>query len=175
MWAVPWVLCFLLDDTDDDIRLPFGTPIFVFTNYFLFARIWLLMNVLHYSIWYARNVLHLSISAWVEFTLDKAEISLMKISTLTIVLLIYLKTNSFVGPLELSSHARNSISTPLENLIFIIIIIILDHCFLCEGCGDTCHGSTLTSWYVDNYQPTCPTNRVVSTVQAKHFFGFNFK
>ena len=175
MWAVPWVICFLLEATDDDTRLPFGTPIFVFTNSVIFARIWMLMNVLHSYIWYAKNVLHLSISAWVGFPSKRDEIYLMKISTLNICLLRSLKTNSVVGPSELSSHTRKSISIPSENLIDIIIIIILDHYFLCEGWGDTRRGSTLTSRYVDTYQPTCPTNLVVGTVQATNSGWIQFQ
>ena len=141
----------------------------------VFSIIWLFTNVLHSPIWAARNVLHLSIYAWVDFYLNKTEISLMKGSTLAIFLLISLKTDSVVGPLELSSHAGKSILTPPENIIVIIIIIVVDNCFLCEYCGDTRRGITLTSRYVDTYQPTCLTNRVVSIVQATKFGQIQFQ
>ena len=64
---------------------------------------------------------------------------------------------------------------PLDNLIIIIIVNILEQCFLCEGCGDIRRGSTLTYRYVETYQPTCPTNRVVSTVQATNFGRIQFQ
>ena len=124
----------------------------VLPNLFLsirFSRIWLLTNFLHSSIWAARYVLHVSIYAWVDFSLKKADISLTKVSTLAICLLRSLETDSVVGPLELWSHAGKSILTPLKNIILIIIIIVVDQCFLCEGCGDTRRVITLTSCYVD--------------------------